>query len=80
MPKTNREWMESLTDEQLASFLTFGLFVRDLSVVGISGAEETHLASIQQICRRYVPSDLGLIDWFSKPQWYEVVDPADVQW
>lgn len=66
---TNRQWLESLTDKQLAEFFTHGIMVR------------THYLgclpfpiSIHQIAGSYMQSTLGIEKWLSMPQDYIVVE------
>ena len=63
---TNRLWLESLTDKQLAEFLTFGLLVRSVHYIG-----EPFMISISQIAMRYTASIKGIEKWLSMPQDYE---------
>lgn len=64
---TNRQWLESLTDKQLAEFLTRGILVRN-----------DHFGStifpinIHQIAGNYMDSVLGIEKWLKMPQTYEV--------
>lgn len=55
---TNREWMESLSDEQLAQFLTLGI-QNDLFTI-----------SIHQLISSFTQSTIGLKDWFAKENFY----------
>ena len=64
---TNRQWLESLTDRQLAEFLTFGLLVRSVHFVG-----DPFMISIAQISMRYTASIKGIETWLSQLQDYEV--------
>lgn len=57
---TNREWLNGLTDYELAQFLTSGLKVA-------SG----YSVSIHDILRRYTLSTTGIREWFSEEQEYE---------
>jgi hypothetical protein len=66
--KTNRQWLESLTDKQLAEFLTFGLLVRSVHFVG-----EPFMICISQIAMRYTASIKGIEKWLSDSQDYEIV-------
>lgn len=69
---TNREWLASLTDKQLAEFFTCGLIVTDANFL----YEEPYFfpMSIHQIARSYTSSTLGIEKWLSMPQDYEVVE------
>lgn len=64
---TNRQWLESLTDKQLAEFLTFGLLVRSVQY-----ACEPFTISISQIAMRYTASIKGIETWLSESQDYEI--------
>lgn len=65
---TNRAWLESLTNRQLADFLTHGLILR-------RKAEPTFIDcySIKDILYRNTKSDDAVADWLSQNQEYEVV-------
>jgi hypothetical protein len=65
--KTNRQWLESLTDRQLAKFLTLGLQVRSLHY-----HTEPFIINIAQISTRYTASIAGVEVWLSEPQEYEI--------
>lgn len=67
--KTNRQWLESLTDKQLSEFFTHGLMVRT-SYIGCPPFP----ISIHQIAGSYMQSTLGIEKWLSMPQNYEVVE------
>ena len=67
---TNRQWLESLTDNQLAAFLTDGLFVTSAHYSG-----GVHFpANIRILANSYTQSNLGIEKWLSMPQDYEVVE------
>ena len=67
---TNREWLESLTDNQLAAFLTDGLFVTSAHYLG-----GVHFpANIRLLANSYTQSNLGIEKWLSMPQDYGVVE------
>ena len=66
---TNRQWLESLTDKQLAEFLTHGIMVRT-SYIGCPPFP----ISIHQIAVSYMQSTLGIEKWLSMPQEYVVVE------
>lgn len=59
---TNREWLNTLTDEQLANFLTVGLYVRYKSMPDIP-----IMFSIKSLTYQYVQSTIGLTEWLSQP-------------
>ena len=65
--KTNREWLESLTDRQLAEFLTSGLYVCSMYYIG-----EPFMISINRISMNYSTSMAGIEKWLLMPQNYEV--------
>ena len=65
--KTNRQWLETLTDKQLALFFTFGLLVRSNHY-----NSEPFMMSITQISMNYTASVAGIEMWLSMPQDYEV--------
>lgn len=70
--KTNRQWLESLTDKQLAEFLAFGLRVRSTHYIS-----ESFIISIGQIAISYTESISGIEKWLSMPQDYEVEKGGD---
>lgn len=65
--KTNRQWLESLTNKQLAEFLTLGLLVRSVHYIS-----EPFMISISQIAMHYTASITGIEKWLSQLQDYEV--------
>lgn len=65
--KTNRQWLESLTDKQLALFLTLGLLVMSNHY-----SSEPFMMSIIRISMNYSASVAGIERWLSMPQDYEV--------
>lgn len=67
--KTNRQWLESLTDKQLAEFFTHGLMVTTADYAGVLPFP----ISIHQIAGSYIQSTLGIEKWLSMPQDYEIV-------
>lgn len=64
---TNRQWLESLADKQLAEFFTHGIMVRK-NYIGCPPFP----ISIHQIAGSYIQSTLGIEKWLSMPQDYEV--------
>lgn len=67
---TNRQWLESLTDQQLAKFFTHGLMAtagHDMEVIPFP-------ISIHQITGSYMQSTLGIEKWLSMPQDYMIVE------
>lgn len=65
---TNRAWLESLTNRQLADFLTHGLILR---LKAEPASIDCH--SIKDILYRNTKSDDAIADWLSQNQEYEVV-------
>lgn len=63
---TNREWLESLTDEQFALFLTSGVPIVDKEAY--YGIGTVSCVSIQDIKWRYIQSTTGIEQWLSSPQ------------
>lgn len=68
--KTNRQWLESLTDKQLAEFVTCGLRVTSAHYI----VEYSCYVSIHTIAAQYTQSTLGIEKWLSMPQDYIVVE------
>ena len=64
---TNREWLMSLTNKQLAEFLTFGIMVRNLNY-----HTDAFRVSIHDIARQYTSSTLGVELWLSATQEYMI--------
>ena len=76
--KTNRDWLKSLTNKQLAEFLTCGLYVKlYYPIVGniITTSEMT--ISIQNIATRYIQSHTGIEHWLNSPQEFEVIPEVE---
>jgi hypothetical protein len=67
--QTNRQWLESLTDRQLAQFFTLGLQVRSLHY-----HTEPFPISIAQIAMSHTASIAGIETWLSMPQDYIVAE------
>ena len=67
---TNRQWLESLTDRQLAEFFTHGIVVISAHYEGAL----PHPISIHQLSGSYIQSVLGIEKWLSMPQDYIVVE------
>ena len=71
---TNREWMNTLTDEQLSQFLTDGLLLHHKLFDAIGNMYTTDfVTSISSVYRRYIDSPKGLEKWLSEPQEFDVV-------
>ena len=68
---TNREWMQSLTDKELAYFLTLGLPVKDIRFK-LDGYGMFPI-SINTISPRSISSHLGVEEWLKQEQEFEVV-------
>lgn len=58
---TNREWLESLSDDDLAAFYTQGLLIEKYSPFPIN---------IHQIIGSFMASEQGIKEWLSKPCLY----------
>lgn len=65
---TNRAWLESLTNDQLADFLTHGLLLRIKAEPAF-----VNCYSIKAVLWRNTKSDEAVADWLSQNQEYEVV-------
>ena len=66
---TNREWLESLTDDQLAAFLSYGLLVEGAQVKTLP-----FVINLSIVAGRYTYSELGLRDWLGRPQEFIIVE------
>lgn len=66
---TNREWLNALTDKQLAAFLTDGLLCK----YDMDDSDFTILASLRRVLFRSTCSEDALIQWLSEEQEFEVV-------
>ena len=66
---TNREWLASLTDSQLAAFFTHGLLVRQIAF-----HTDPFPISIHDINGKYMQSSSGMEFWLSIPQSYRCVE------
>ena len=66
---TNREWLESLTDNQLAAFLSFGILVEGAQI-----KTSPFVINLDIVAGRYTYSELGLRDWFGRPQEFVIVE------
>jgi hypothetical protein len=65
--KTNRQWLVEMSDQKLAEFLTIGTMVR-----GVNYRTYAFVLSIHDIARRYTSSAVGIEQWFSAMQEYEL--------
>lgn len=68
--KTNRQWLESLTDQQLSEFFTCGLRVTTAHYLGVL----PFFINMRSIADSYTQSNLGIEKWLSMPQEYVVVE------
>ena len=66
---TNREWLNNLTDSQLAAFLTNGLLCKYYW----DDSDFTILVSLQRVLSRGTCSEETLFRWLSEEQEFEVV-------
>jgi hypothetical protein len=66
---TNREWLESLTNNQLAAFLSYGLLAEGAQVKTLP-----FVVNLQMIAGRYTHTELGLREWFGRPQEFVIVE------
>ena len=60
---TNREWLEFLSDEDLASFYTLGIPLKDGSYI-----------NLYRVAMGYTSSQQGIKEWLSKPCKYLMED------
>ncbi len=65
---TNRAWLESLSNRQLAAFLTHGLILRLKAEPAF-----VNCYSIKDVLWRNIKSNDAVIDWLSQNQEYEVI-------
>lgn len=74
---TNRDWLNSLTNKQLAEFLTYGLYVHDLNEIdsNLPGIirNQNRTVNLNEIKMRYIQSHTGVQDWLNSPQEFEVI-------
>lgn len=66
--ETNRDWLQSLTDTDLADFYTVGLIVVPFALPGV-----TQAINIREIASRYIDSRLGITDWLSESREFMTV-------
>ena len=67
---TNREWLASLTDKQLAQFLVYGLKVVSAHYLG----DYPFHINLTCLASKYTQSELGIETWLSMPQDYIVAE------
>ena len=60
---TNREWLESLSDEDLAAFYTLGIPLKDNSYI-----------SLYRVAMSFTSSQQGIKEWLSEPCKYLMED------
>ena len=74
---TNRDWLNSLTNKQLAEFLTCGLYVHNLNEIYSNlpriMRNQNRTVSLKEIKMRYIQSHTGVEDWLNRPQEFEVI-------
>jgi hypothetical protein len=66
---TNRQWLESLTDNQLAAFLSYGILVEGAQVKTLP-----FVINLSIVAGRYTHTELGLREWFGRPQEFVIVE------
>lgn len=78
---TNRDWLKSLTNKQLAEFLTCGLYVHDLNEIYNNLPEimcnQNRIVSLKAITMRYIQSHTGVEQWLNSPQEFEVIPEVE---
>ena len=79
---TNREWLESLSDDDLSGFLALGIYVRDKKIPEVMPDTEDgypisygtdFYISIRDVANQYAQSPLGLYQWLNEDQEFEVI-------
>lgn len=63
---TNREWLSSLTNEQLAQFLTFGLRYKIPVCFGNDTGYQYDYINIRKISQSFVNSIVGVEKWLEE--------------
>ena len=66
---TNRQWLESLTNNQLAAFLSYGILVEGVQVKTLP-----FVINLNIVAGRYTHTELGLREWFERPQEFIIVE------
>jgi hypothetical protein len=66
---TNRQWLESLTDNQLAAFLSYGLLAESAQIKTLP-----FVINLDIVTGRYTHTELGLRDWLGRPQEFIIVE------
>ena len=66
---TNRQWLESLTNNQLAAFLSYGILVEGAQVKTLP-----FVINLNIVAGRYTHTELGLREWFEHPQEFVIVE------
>ena len=67
---TNREWLESLSDEDLAAFYTHGVLIERYSPFPVN---------LHQIVGNFVASEQGVKEWLSQPCRYLMEVDTDAE-
>ncbi len=80
--KTNRDWLKSLTNKQLAEFLTCGLYVHDLYEIEGNLPEgavyiRDKVMPFDAIKMRHSKSHIGVENWLNSPQEFEVIPEVE---
>ena len=65
---TNREWLQNLSDKELAEFLTVGIKLKFISM------PVACVYNVREIASRYTQSVNGLEKWLSKKQEFMTID------
>ena len=80
--KTNRDWLKSLTNKQLAEFLTCGLYVHDLYEIEGNLPEgavfvRDRVMTFNAIKMMYTQSHTGIEHWLNSPQEFEAIPEVE---
>lgn len=71
---TNREWLATLSDEELSEFLTIGLHVRYIHpFIGNTLTLSEGVVSVNKISWGYIQSTIGLTEWLRSNQDFETI-------
>ena len=71
---TNRQWLETLSAQELAEFLTCGIYVKlHYPIVGNLYTVSEMAVSIRDIASRYIQSHEGIALWLNEKQEFEVI-------
>ena len=66
---TNREWLESLTNNQLAAFFSYGILVEEVQVKTLP-----FVINLGMVAGHYTHTELGLRDWLGRPQEFMIIE------